>query len=41
MHEGTWQIQKDGELFKADVVVGAGDRVLYFEGAAGEYSFLR
>jgi len=41
MHEGAWQIQKEGEVFKADVSVEVEDRVLYFEGSAGEYTFLR
>jgi len=41
LHEGTWQVQKDGKVYIAAVPVRSDDRVLYFEGSAGEYTFLR
>lgn len=37
---GTWQIQKDGKVFEPAVLAGA-NGIIYFEGPAGEYRFLR
>ena len=39
LHEGAWQIRKNGKVFKAAVPVKRSDMVLYFEGTAGEYTF--
>lgn len=41
LHEGTWQIQKGGQVFKPAVPVERNDGILYFQGTAGEYTFMR
>ncbi|MBP8790514.1 MAG: heparinase II/III family protein, partial [Breznakibacter sp.] len=38
---GTWQVLKEGRVFRPAVMVRGDDGILYFEGAAGEYQFLR
>jgi heparin/heparan-sulfate lyase len=38
---GTWQVMKDGKVFLPAVVVRNDDAILYMEGTAGEYRFLR
>ena len=38
---GTWQIVKDGKIFKPAMFVRSDDGIIYFEGTAGEYKFLR
>jgi heparin/heparan-sulfate lyase len=38
---GNWRILKDGKVLQPAVVVRSDDGVLYFEGTAGEYKFLR
>jgi heparin/heparan-sulfate lyase len=39
--QGTWQIMKDGKVVKPALYVRSDDGILYFEGTAGEYKFLR
>jgi len=41
LYQGTWQILKDGKVFKPAIYVRPDDGILYFEGTAGEYKFLR
>ena len=41
LYHGTWQIIKDGKVFKPAIYVRSDDKLLYFEGTAGEYKFLR
>jgi len=38
---GTWQILKDGKVYRPALPVRSDDGILCFEGPAGEYSFLR
>jgi len=38
---GTWQVLKEGKVYLPAVLVRSDDGVLYFEGTAGEYKFLR
>ncbi|TKG96895.1 DUF4962 domain-containing protein [Puteibacter caeruleilacunae] len=41
LRAGTWQIRKDGKVFKPAIPVRSDDGILYFEGPAGEYEFFR
>lgn len=41
LSQGTWQIMKNGKVFIPALYVRPDDGVLYFEGTAGEYKFLR
>ena len=41
LKSGTWQIKKDGEVMIPAIPVRSDDGILYFEGEAGEYQFLR
>lgn len=39
--EGTWQVKKNGQVFIPAIPVSSNDGILYFEGTAGKYEFLR
>jgi heparin/heparan-sulfate lyase len=41
MLSGTWQVMKEGKVFLPAVMVRSDDGILYFEGLAGNYSFMR
>ncbi|SHE82370.1 heparin/heparan-sulfate lyase [Mariniphaga anaerophila] len=38
---GTWQVKRNGEVYLPGIPVCSDDGVMYFEGEAGDYKFLR